>query len=76
MTWYVHRRDTATGRPLISWTFSTVVDAARRIHDLARVIAVESDCEIWLWNGVEYAITPRPHLARPSEIGLLGGDIA
>ena len=76
MTWYVHRRDTATGRPLISWTFSTVVDAARRIHDLVRVIAVESDYEIWLWNGVEYAITPRPQLVRPSEIGLLGGDIA
>ena len=76
MTWYVHRRDTATGRPLISWNFATVVDAARRIPDLARVIAVESDYEVWLWNGVEYAITPRPQLVRPSEIGLLGGDIA
>jgi hypothetical protein len=40
------------------------------------VIAVESDYEIWLWNGVEYAITQRPQLVRPSEIGLLGGDIA
>ena len=76
MTWYVHRRDTATGRPLISWTFATVVGAAHCIHDLARVIAVESDYEIWLWNGVEYGITPRPPLGRPSEIGLLGGGIA
>ena len=76
MIWYVHRRDTVTGKSLISWTFATMVDAARRIPDVARLIVVESDYEIWLWSGVEYAITPRPQLVRPSEIGLLGGDIA
>ena len=76
MTWYVHRCDTVTGAALTSFEFPTMVDAARRIPTFARCIGAGADYELWLWEGAEFAITPRQQLVRPSEIGLLGGDIA
>ena len=76
MIWYVHRRNRRTGAALTSFEFPTMVEASWQIPTFARCIDAKADYEVWLWEGAEFAITRKPMLSAPEELGLLGGDIA